>query len=70
MQLTELNVIALLNEIPAEHLGKGTIGTIVHDYHNGFFEVEFSDTKGRTYAQLTLAADNLLLLKHEPELAT
>jgi len=44
------------------------IGTVVHVYNNNFYEVEFADMKGQTYAILTLPAEKLLLLKHEPEI--
>ncbi len=68
MQIKELDVVALLTALPEEKLSKGTIGTIVNVYTNNFYEVEFANTKGEAYAILTLSAENLLLLKHEPEM--
>lgn len=68
MQIKELDVVALLTALPEERLSKGAIGTIVHVNNNNFYEVEFADTKGQAYAILTLSVENLLLLKHEPEM--
>jgi hypothetical protein len=65
--IKELDVVALLIAIPEKHLSKGAIGTVVHIYNNDSYEVEFADLKGQTYALLTLHAETLLLLKHEPE---
>jgi len=67
-QIKELDVVALLTTFPEERLSKGAIGTVVHIYNNNFYEVEFADMKGQTYAILTLPAEKLLLLKHEPEI--
>jgi len=67
-QIKELDVVALLTTFPEERLSKGAIGTVVHVYNNNFYEVEFADMKGQTYALLTLPAEKLLLLKHEPEI--
>lgn len=67
--IKELDIVALLEDIPGKHLSKGAIGTIVHVYNNYFFEVEFSDLNGQAYALLTLPQDKLLLLKHEPVMA-
>ena len=67
-QIKELDVVALLTTFPEERLSKGAIGTVVHIYNNNFYEVEFADMKGQTYAILTLPAEKLLLLKPEPEI--
>ena len=67
-QIKELDVVALLTTFPEERLSKGAIGTVVHVYNNNFYEVEFADMKGQTYALLTLPAEKPLLLKHEPEI--
>lgn len=68
MKIKELDTVALLKPLPEQHLGKGAIGTVVHVYNDDFFEVEFADLKGQTYALLTLPVQHLLLLKHEPEM--
>ncbi|MDQ3843904.1 MAG: DUF4926 domain-containing protein [Bacteroidota bacterium] len=66
-QIKELDVVALLTALPEERLSKGAIGTVVHVYNHHFYEVEFAGLKGQTYALLTLPAEQLLLLKHEPQ---
>ena len=68
MKIKELDIVALLKPLPEQHLGKGAIGTVVHVYNDDIYEVEFADLKGQTYALLTLPAQHLLLLKHEPEM--
>lgn len=67
--IKELGIVALLEDLPDENLSKGTIGTIVHVHNNSFYEVEFSDLNGQAYALLTLPAEKLLLLKHDPVIA-
>lgn len=68
-KIKELDIVALLEDISAQHLSKGAIGTIVHVYNNNFYEVEFSDLNGQAYALLTLPSEKLLLLKHDPIIA-
>lgn len=68
MPIKELDIVALLKAIPDKRLAKGTIGTVVHVYKENFYEVEFANSKGETYALLTLSEENLLVLKHEPEI--
>ncbi len=69
MPIKELDIVALLVAFPENRLSKGAIGTVVNVYNENFYEVEFADIEGQTYAMLTLPAENLLLLKHEPEVA-
>jgi len=59
-----LDVVALLEDLPAKGLVRGQVGTIVELLAPGVFEVEFSDDHGRTYAMLTLKADQLMILHH------
>jgi hypothetical protein len=33
---------------------------------DGAYEVEFSDDEGKTYAELSLPSDQLLILHHRP----
>jgi hypothetical protein len=68
MKLKILDIVALLKPIPEKHLAKGAIGTIVYIYNEDDYEVEFANGKGEAYALLTLPAESLLLLKHEPEM--
>ncbi len=44
-------------------LPRGQVGTVVEAYNNGTaFEVEFSDRNGQTYALVSLAAEQIMLL--------
>ena len=49
-----LDVVALLNDATEEKLVRGQVGTIVEELNGDFYEVEFSDNEGRTYATITL----------------
>ncbi|MBW4578519.1 MAG: DUF4926 domain-containing protein [Tildeniella nuda ZEHNDER 1965/U140] len=61
-----LDVIALIEDLPDLRLYRGQVGTIVEVYEPGVFEVEFSDTQGRTYALETLKQKQLMALYHQP----
>jgi len=61
-----LSVVALLEDVADRALRRGQVGTIVERLAPGVYEVEFSDDKGQTYASLSLRADQLLELHHEP----
>lgn len=63
-----LDVVALLVDLPAHGLLRGQVGTIV-ELLDGAYEVEFSDDQGKTYAELALRADQLLVLHHRPQRA-
>ncbi len=63
-----LDVVALLVDLPAHGLLRGQVGTVV-ELLDGAYEVEFSDDQGRTYAELALRADQLLVLHHRPQRA-
>lgn len=66
--IKELDIVALLKPLPEQRLGKGAIGTVVHVYNEDFYEIEFADLRGQAYALIALPAQQLLLLKHEPEM--
>jgi hypothetical protein len=61
-----LDVVALLEDVPTLSLYRGQVGTLVEEYESGVFEVEFSDTRGRSYALETLRASQLMVLYHQP----
>ncbi len=63
-----LDVVALLSDVPSEGLLRGQVGTVV-ELLDGAYEVEFSDDDGKTYAELALAPDQLLVLHHRPQRA-
>ncbi len=60
------SVVALLEDLPGDGLLRGQVGTIVGYWAPGVYEVEFSDTDGRTYALVMLKAQQLMLLRHKP----
>jgi hypothetical protein len=61
-----LDVVALLADLPEQHLSRGQVGTVVEALGPGVFEVEFADDQGRAYAMLSLRAEQLLVLRYEP----
>ena len=66
LELELLSVVALLEDVVGKGLRRGQVGTVVERLAPGVYEVEFSNDEGRTYASLSLRADQLLLLRHEP----
>lgn len=65
-ELELLSVVALLENATSHDLQRGQVGTVVERLAPGVYEVEFSDDDGRAYATLSLRADQLLQLHHEP----
>jgi hypothetical protein len=65
MSVNTLDVVALLVDLPERGLVRGQVGTVVEKLAFGILEVEFSDNDGRTYAELAVPADKLLVLRHE-----
>ncbi len=62
-----LDVIALTADLQESGLRRGQVGTVVEVLEPGIYEVEFSDDEGRTYAQVPLRADQLLVLHYNPQ---
>ena len=72
------DVVALLEDVPANHfesgrplllLHRGQIGTVVMTYPDGACEVEFADRDGRAYAILPVRPDKLIVLYDAPDYA-
>jgi hypothetical protein len=61
-----LGVVALVKDLPEEGLVRGQVGTVVESWAPDVYEVEFSDSDGKTYAMAALSADLLMRLHHEP----
>ena len=64
-----LDVVALLEDVPAEGLRRGEVGTVVEVFADrpdlpGAFLVEFSDRTGEAYAFADLRADQLIKLHY------
>jgi len=64
-----LDVVALLNDVPAERLARGQVGTVVEQLDEQTVLVEFSDDKGRAYAIVPCGRAQLLVLHYEPQAA-
>lgn len=60
-----LDAVALLLDVPSHGLLRGQVGTVV-ELLDGAYEVEFSDDDGKTYAELALLPDQVLVLHHRP----
>lgn len=68
-KLETLDVVALLEDVPAEGLRRGEVGTVVEVFADkphlpGAFLVEFSDRNGVSYAFVDLRADQLTKLHY------
>lgn len=63
------DVVALTQELPDRNLSLGQVGTVVEILAPDVFEVEFSDNEGRTFVELALKAEQLLVLHYEPVMA-
>ncbi len=50
-EINLLDVVALLENLPSEGLRRGEVGTVVEEWKDGVFEVEFSDDSIKAYAR-------------------
>ena len=57
-----LDVVALIEDLDSEGL-RGEVGTVVEQWKDGVFEVEFSDNSGKAYAFAALRPDQLMKLR-------
>jgi hypothetical protein len=57
-----LDVVALVENLPSEGLRRGEVGTVVEQWKDGVFEVEFSDNSGRAYAFASLRPEQMIKL--------
>lgn len=64
-----LDVVATLEDVPASHLAKGQVGTIVNELSENFVLVEFADLNGVAYALEPIPVGKLIELRHTPEMA-
>ncbi len=64
--IKNLDVVALIEDLPARKLHRGQVGTVVEVLAPDVFEVEFTDNDGRAFASLALNASQLLVLHYEP----
>ena len=64
-----LDVVALTEDLPERKLERGQVGTVVEVLAPDVYEVEFADNDGRTYAELAVKEEKLLVLHYEPTFA-
>jgi hypothetical protein len=57
-----LDVVALTEDLDSEGLRRGEVGTVVEQWKDGVFEVEFSDNAGRAYAFAALRPEQIMKL--------
>lgn len=74
MKISEYDVIALTEDIPASHpetrepflLRRGQVGTVLMTFDDHAFLIDFADSEGETYAMETVPLQKLMVLLHEP----
>lgn len=66
---SELDVVALLADLPAAGLARGQVGTVVESVDDKTALVEFSGDDGRAYAIVPCSPADLLVLHYVPEAA-
>lgn len=57
-----LDVVALTQDLDSEGLRRGEVGTVVEQWKDGVFEVEFSDNTGKAYAFAALRPEQMMKL--------
>ncbi len=60
------DVVTVTQDLPAQGLVQGQVGTIVEQHDADAFEVEFVDNNGSTYALAALQGTQLMVLHYEP----
>ncbi len=61
-EIKELDAVALLEDLPEHGFVRGQIGTALDELAPGAFDVEFSDSLGRTVALVPLPSEKLMAL--------
>jgi hypothetical protein len=57
-----LDVLALTEDLDSEGLRRGEVGTVVEQWKDGVFEVEFSDNTGKAYAFAAIRPEQMMKL--------
>jgi Domain of unknown function (DUF4926) len=76
MTFKEYDIVALKSDIQAVHkesrqsilLQPGQVGTVVMNFNDEAYLIDFSDAQGMTYAMETIPQNQLMLLHYEPAL--
>ena len=61
-EIKQLDVVALMENLESEGLRRGEVGTVVEQWKDGVFEVEFSDNCGKAYAFVALRPEQIMKL--------
>jgi hypothetical protein len=59
MAISELDTVALVEDLPRHDLKKGDLGAVVSVYSPDALEVEFVTAAGRTQALITLTSEQV-----------
>ena len=62
MQPVLFDTVELLADLPAHNLRSGSLGAIVHAYDGETYEVEFTDSEGKTTALCPLSAEQFIVV--------
>jgi len=57
-----LDVVALIEDVESKGLRRGEVGTVVEQWAENVFEVEFSDDSGKAYAFASLRLEQMMKL--------
>jgi hypothetical protein len=63
-KIKELDVVALLRDLPEAKLVKGQVGTVVERLGKSAYEVEFCGDEGRAYAMFGIKEADLMVLHY------
>lgn len=74
MTFQEYDIVAITSNIQAVHkenqqpilLQPGQVGTVVMNFNDEAYLIDFSDVQGMTYAMETIPQNQLMLLHYEP----
>lgn len=74
MTFKEHEVVAIKSDIQTAHkesqqpilLQTGQVGTVVMNFNNEAYLIDFSDAQSMTYAMETIPGNQLMLLHYEP----
>jgi Domain of unknown function (DUF4926) len=74
MTFKEYDIVAIISDIQAVHkenqqpilLQSGQVGTVVMNFNDEAYLIDFSDAQGMTYAMETIPQNQLMLIHYEP----
>ena len=56
------DMVALVDDLPEHNLRRGQVGTIVEQWAENVYEVEFAGTDGIPYAMVAVPEEKLMVL--------